>query len=68
MDGCDAEQGSECGVPGSPAVEAKDEFIEVGLEVLAARPAIDAQGPDPGLRGSRLLRLEKIRCTQGRTI
>ena len=33
-------------MPGSPAVEAKDEFIEVGLEVLAAQPVIDAQGPD----------------------
>src|SRR6516162_5724948 len=33
-------------VPGAPTVEAKDEFIEVGLEVLAAQPVIDAQGPD----------------------
>src|ERR1700747_1178102 len=31
---------------GAPAVEAKDEFIEVGLEVFAAQPVIDAQGPD----------------------
>src|ERR1700747_1978440 len=31
---------------GAPAVEAKDEFIEVGLEVFAAHPMIDAQGPD----------------------
>ena len=46
MGSCDAEQGSECGVPGSPTVEAKDEFIEVGLEVLAAQPVIDAQDPD----------------------
>jgi hypothetical protein len=30
----------------SPAVEAGAEFIEVGLEVLAAQPMIDAQGPD----------------------
>ena len=44
--GGDAEQGSECGVPAAPAVEAKDEFIEVGLEVFAAQPVIDAQGPD----------------------
>ena len=42
----DAEQRSECGMPGAPAVEAKDEFIEVGLEVIAAQPVIDAQGPD----------------------
>jgi len=33
-------------VPGTPTVEAEDEFIEVGLEVLAAQPVIDAQGPD----------------------
>ena len=46
MGSCDAEQGSECGVPGSPAVEAKDEFIEVRLEVRAAQPVVDAQGPD----------------------
>ena len=31
---------------GAPAVEAEDEFIEVGLEVLAAQPVVDAQGPD----------------------
>src|SRR6201993_2555219 len=42
----DAEQGAECGMPGAPAVEAEDELIEVGLEVLAAQPVIDAQGPD----------------------
>jgi len=51
--GGDAEQGSEGGVPGAPAVEAEDEFIEVGLEVLAALPLVGAQGPDPRLRGSR---------------
>src|SRR5690242_16118368 len=45
MGGGDAEQGSECGMPGAPAVEAEDEFIEVGLEV-AAQPVVDAQGPD----------------------
>ena len=31
---------------GAPAVEAEDKFIEVGLEVLAAHPVVDAQGPD----------------------
>jgi hypothetical protein len=44
--GGDAQQGSECGMPGVPAVEAENEFIEVGLEVLAAQTVIDAQGPD----------------------
>lgn len=41
-----AEQGSESGVPRAPAVEAEDEFIEIRLEVLAAQPMVDAQGPD----------------------
>ena len=31
---------------GAPTVEAEDEFIQVGLEVLAAQPVVDAQGPD----------------------
>ena len=31
---------------GAPGVEAEDKFIEVGLEVLAAQPVIDAQGPE----------------------
>jgi hypothetical protein len=58
--GRDAEQGLECSMPGSPAVEAKDELIEVGLEVLGAQPVIDAQGPAAArLRGSRLSRLER---------
>src|SRR5712671_7739914 len=33
-------------MPGASAVEAEDEFIEVALEVLAAQPVVDAQGPD----------------------
>src|SRR5260370_26851289 len=33
-------------MPGAPAVEAEDEFIEVGLQVLAAQPVVDAQRPD----------------------
>jgi hypothetical protein len=33
MLGGDVEQGSERVEPGAPAVEAEDEFIEVGLEV-----------------------------------
>jgi len=44
--GGDAEQGSECGMPGAPPVEAEDEFVEVGLEMLAAQPVVYAQGPD----------------------
>lgn len=46
MGSCNAEQGPKCGVPGSPTIEAKDEFVEVGLEVLAAQPVIDPQDPD----------------------
>jgi hypothetical protein len=35
--GCgDAEQGTECGMPGMAAVEAEDELVEMNLEVLAA--------------------------------
>src|SRR5438045_6492109 len=30
---------------GAATVEAEDEFIEVGLEVLAAQPVVNAQGP-----------------------
>ena len=37
----DAQQRSKCGT-----IETENEFIEVGLEVLAAEPMIDAQGPD----------------------
>src|SRR5882672_12908808 len=33
-------------MPGAPAVEAEDELIEVGLEVLAPQSVVDAQGPD----------------------
>ena len=33
-------------MPSAPAVEAENEFIEVGLEVLAAQPVINAQSPD----------------------
>ena len=46
MLGGDAEERSECCMSGAPAVEAEDEFVEMGLEVLAAQPVIDAQGPD----------------------
>ena len=40
-----AEQGSESGMPSASPVEAEDEFVEVGLEVLSAQPVVDAQGP-----------------------
>ena len=33
-------------MPGAPPIEAENKLIEVGLEVLAAQPVIDAQGPD----------------------
>jgi hypothetical protein len=33
-------------VPRAPPVKAEDEFVEVGLEVLAAQAVVDAQGPD----------------------
>ena len=46
MLGGDAEQGPECCMSGAPTVEAEDKFIEVGLEVLAAQPVVNVQGPD----------------------
>jgi hypothetical protein len=42
-----AEQGSESGMSGAPAVEAEDEFIEVGLEVFAAHPRDRRPRPRP---------------------
>ena len=42
----DAEQGAECGVPGTTAVEAEDEFVEIGLQMLAAQTVVDTQRPD----------------------
>jgi len=44
--GGDAEEGSESCMPDAPTIEAEDEFIEVGSEVLAAQPVVDAQSPD----------------------
>ena len=45
--GCgDAEQRTEGGMPGTTAVEAEDELVEIGLQVAAAQAVIDAQGPD----------------------
>ena len=42
----DAEQGAEGGMAGAAAVEAEDEFVEIGLEMRAAQAVIDAQSPD----------------------
>src|SRR6202048_5031556 len=33
-------------MPGASAVEAEEKFIEIRLEVLAAQPVVNAQGPD----------------------
>ena len=44
-------------MPGAPAVEAEDEFIEVGLEVLAAQPVLreaDRRGQDRRSAWARL--------------
>jgi hypothetical protein len=40
MRGGEAEQGTERGMPGASAVEAEDEFVEVGLDVFAAQTMI----------------------------
>jgi hypothetical protein len=36
VDRCDAEEGSERGVPGAAAVKAEDELVEIGLKMFAA--------------------------------
>jgi hypothetical protein len=36
-------------MPGAASVEAKDELVEVGLEVLAAQAVIDAERPAFGI-------------------
>ena len=46
MGGGDGEEGSERGVPGAAPVEAEDELVEIGLEVVAAQAVVDPQGPD----------------------
>ena len=45
MAGGDAEQSAKTGMPVMAAIEAENEFVEVGLEVLAAQAMIDAQRP-----------------------
>lgn len=46
MGGGDAEQGLECGVAGTAAIEAEDKLVEIGVDVLAAQAMIDPQCPD----------------------
>ena len=60
MAGGNAEQGAERGVPGPAAVEAEDELVEIGLQMLAAQAVVDTS--------AQTLRLEKMRCTQGKTM
>ena len=43
--GGEAEERAESIVAGFAAVEAKDEFIEIGLQMLAAQPVVDASRP-----------------------
>ena len=38
-------QGTEGGVSGSARVEPEDELVEVGLQVLAPQPVVDASRP-----------------------
>jgi len=42
MSSGDAEQGTKCGMRGAAAVEAEDELVEIGLQVLAAQAVVDA--------------------------
>ena len=60
MGGGDAEQRAEGGMPGAAAVEAEDELVEIGLQVLAAQAVVEPR--------AQTLRLEKMRCAQGSTI
>src|SRR6267378_8581845 len=46
----DAEQGAERGVSGTAAVEAEDELVEIGLQMLAAQAVVDTQRPDLEVR------------------
>lgn len=41
----DSEEAAEGGMAGSAAVEAEDELVEIGLQMLASEAVIDAQGP-----------------------
>ena len=41
----DAEEGAEGGVGRSAAVESEDELVEIGLQVRASKPVIDAECP-----------------------
>jgi hypothetical protein len=41
-----AEQGAERGGAGAASVEAKDELVKIGLQMLAAQAVVDAQGPE----------------------
>src|SRR6516165_7469542 len=50
MAGGDAEQRAKCGVPGTAAVEAEDELVEIGLQMLAAQAVVDTQRPDLEVR------------------
>ena len=50
MAGGDAEQRAKCGVPGTAALEAEDELVEIGLQMLAAQAVVDTQRPDLEVR------------------
>ena len=41
----ESEERAESGVASFASVEAKDELVEVGLQVLAAQPVVDASCP-----------------------
>ena len=49
----------EGGMAGLAAVEAEDELVKVGLQVLGPQAVVDPERP--------VLRLEKMSWTQGRT-
>src|SRR5271166_51724 len=46
MRGGDAEERKKGGVPPTAVIEAEDELVEIGLEMMAAQPVVDTQRPD----------------------
>jgi hypothetical protein len=40
-----AKEGSESGVTGLAAIEAEDEFVEIGLQMLEAQAVVNAEAP-----------------------
>ena len=76
----EAEERAQGGVAGLSSVEAKDELVEVGLQMFAAQPVVDAARPalevgedlvDPGkdeMSGGLADDLDVVNCISNRSI